>query len=69
MPHPLWVNLFSRRLGAYKDCQSIAEGLLEKTRRNHLFAATLSNYLAKSKGELNLSLEGYMDFLRAKAHL
>lgn len=32
-------------------------------------AATLSNYLAKSKGELNLVLEGYMDFLRAKAHL
>jgi hypothetical protein len=37
-------------LGAYKDCQSIAEGLLEKARRNHLVAATLSNYLAKSKG-------------------
>jgi hypothetical protein len=29
----------------------------------------LSNYLAKSKGELNMVLDGYMDFLRAKAHV
>lgn len=56
-------------LGAYKDCLSVAENLLEKSRKNHIVAATLSNYLAKSKGELNLVLDGYMDFLRAKAHL
>ena len=47
----------------------MAENLLEKCRKNHLVAATLSNYLAKSKAELNLVLDGYMDFLRAKAHL
>jgi hypothetical protein len=56
MPHPLRVYPLPRRLGAYKDCQAVAESLLEKARRNHLVAATLSNYLAKSKGELNLAL-------------
>lgn len=69
MPHPLRVRCLPRRLGAYKDCQAVAEGLLEKARRNHLVAASLSNYLAKAKGELGLALDGYMDFLRAKAHL
>lgn len=69
MPNLVRVLLYAFRLGAYKDCQSIAEGLLEKARRNHIVAASLSNYLAKAKGELNLVLEGYMDFLRAKAHL
>lgn len=59
----------SLSLGAYKDCLNVAENLLEKCRKNHLVAATLSNYLAKSKAELNLVLDGYMDFLRAKAHL
>lgn len=57
------------RLGAYKDCLNVAESLLEKSRKNHMVAATLSNYLAKSKAELNMVLDGYMDFLRAKAHL
>jgi hypothetical protein len=56
------------RLGAYKDCLNIADALLEKSRKNHTVAATLSNYLAKAKAELNMILDGYMDFLRAKAH-
>lgn len=69
MQDPLRVLPPTLSLGAYKDCQNIAEALLEKARRNHLVAATLSNYLAKAKAELNLVLDGYMDFLRAKAHL
>lgn len=34
-----------------------------------MVAASLSNYLAKSRAELDRILEGYMDFLRAKAHI
>jgi hypothetical protein len=43
--------------------------LLEKGISDHLVAASLSNYLAKSRAELDRILEGYMDFLRAKAHI
>lgn len=69
MQDTLRVRMQTLRLGAYKDCLSVAESLLEKSRKNHIVAATLSNYLAKCKAELNLVLEGYMDFLRAQAHL
>ena len=36
---------------------------------NQLVAATLSNYLAKCKAELGNALDGYMDYLRARAYL
>ena len=57
------------RLGAYQDCLSKAEALLSKGVEDELVAASLSNYLAKSRAEAGEILEGYMDFLRAKAHL
>jgi hypothetical protein len=56
-------------LGAYQDCLGKAETFLAKVNNNNLVSATLSNYLAKSKAELEMILEGYMDFLRAKAFL
>jgi hypothetical protein len=34
-----------------------------------LVSAIYSNYLAKCKAEQDIVLDGYMDFLRAKAHL
>ena len=43
--------------------------MLEKGFDNHLVAASLSNYLAKSRAELDKILDSYMDFLKAKAHL
>lgn len=56
-------------MGAYQDCLGKAETFLAKVNSNNLVSATLSNYLAKSKAELDMILEGYMDFLRAKAFL
>lgn len=59
------TSLFEGRLGAYQDCIEKAEELLKST-ANRFSAAILSNYLAKSKAELEMILEGYLDFLRAK---
>lgn len=68
MQDSFWVHIILSSLGAYQDCLNNAEPYLNKT-NNHIVSATLSNYLAKSKGELGLPLEGYMDFLRARSHL
>lgn len=69
MQNSVRVYLRQYRLGAYQDCFSKAEALLSKGVEDELVAASLSNYLAKSRAELGEILEGYMDFLRAKAHL
>ena len=69
MQNSVWVFLQPCRLGAYQDCLSKAEALIAKGVDDELVAASLSNYLAKSRAESGEILEGYMDFLRAKAHL
>jgi len=65
----IWVIKFVFRIGAYQDCLNKAESYLPKVNNNHLVSAFYSNYLAKCKAEQDIILDGYMDFLRAKAHL
>ena len=69
MQNSVWVFSLLFRLGSYQDCEVKAQALLEKGIDDHLVAASLSNYLAKSRAELDQILEGYMDFLRARAHI
>lgn len=56
-------------MGAYQDCLLKAQQLLTRKNLEHIVAASLTNYLAKSRAELDQILDGYMDLLRAKAHI